>query len=122
MAIVEGMFVITTSGQIQVNVHTAFTVGVSVAGATTTRDARWGVQTISKPTAIINSGEIAPILINPTLRFDVTNDRGFIPLNIVLWPPPKSGAFLIIESRTAQDDLVASFMWREVIVDPSADG
>lgn len=122
IGIVEGMWLLSGTSQVQLNVATFFGRGVSSAQLLSTRDARWGPQTLSLPTMIMNGGSVAAKLSVATLRFGAGEERTYIPLDIVLWPPPGSGSFLVIEGFTPASTIIASFLWRETIVDPSADG
>jgi len=121
IGIVEGMWLLSGGSQVQLSVATFFAPGVSTSQLTSTRDARWGAQGISLPTMIINSGSVAALIVGRVLQFGSGDDRAFIPLDIVLWPPPGSGAFLIVEGRSATGSITVNFLWRETVVDPSAD-
>lgn len=121
IGIVEGMWLLSGGSQVQLNVATFQASGVSSSELTSTRDARWGAQTISFPTMTITTGSVAALLGQALLQFGAGDDRAFIPLDIVLWPPPGSGAMILVEGRSAAGSITVNFLWRETVVDPSAD-
>lgn len=121
MAVVDGMFIRSTGKTIFVGMHTFFSVGIAGVGTTSNRDTRWGAPTVDLPTAVIFQGSIAAIISAAPMFLETIDNQTFIPLNIVLWPPPGSAANLVVESNVVASTLQVTFFWREVVMEPSAD-
>lgn len=122
LGIVEGMFIRSTGKTIFASIQTFFTIGVAAVGTTSFRDTRWGPPTTSLPTGTVTSGSVAAIISAAPMFLQAVDDQTFIPLKMVLWPPPGSAANLVLESNVVASTLQITLFWREVILDPSQDG
>lgn len=119
LVIIEGLYL----SSIGVAVQASAVGNVSFGGTTNAqrvRDGRWGSLASNNPgvckfreESVVAGTGVATIVLPPTFE-------GFFPLMVVL--PPQDLSTFVVEGTVAQSNIGCTFVWREILLEPSASG
>lgn len=122
LIIFEKVMIVTANVSIGVYFSSNQTVGVLGKKPTRVMDTRWGSPQTAPSVGQIFDGTNPVALTVAPMLIDANTTRVWIDLPFVLWSENNNTSEVTFENTAANQPLTLNFMWREAIVEPSANG